>query len=310
MFAGREDIERVHLVFNPAARRERSGRRRGEISAFLQRRGVEAVWHVTEGRGHASEIVRSLPENALAVAVGGDGTAHEVAAACAGTARTMGVLPVGSGNDYVKALGVGTDLGGALRVLASGEPRLVDTGVVSTEHQSGVPFNNGLGIGFDAQVAAGVASAPRWLGGAAGYLWSVGRLLAGFECKGVSLRLDGGEPLRSETILVAVALGTTYGAIFRFAPEARLNDGSFDVVWSTKVSLADVLRLVPRVLGGTHIGHPRIRSARASEVAVELAGPLAAHVDGELLKPSRRFDVRLAPGNLRIVAPPPDRPLY
>lgn len=303
MFAGREDIERVHLIFNPAARRERSGRRGAEISAFLEGRGVDAVWHVTERRGHASEIVEALPGDALAVAVGGDGTAHEVAAACAGTARTMGVLPVGSGNDYVKALGIGTELAGALRVLADGEPRLVDTGVVSTEHQANVPFNNGLGIGFDAQVAAGVAAAPRRLGGAGGYLWSVGRLLAGFECNGVSLRLDGGEPRRSETILVAVALGTTYGAIFRFAPQARLDDGRFDVVWSTKVSLADVLRLVPRVLGGTHIGHPKIRSARAGEVEVELAEPLTAHVDGELLKPARRFAVRILPGNLRIVAP-------
>ena len=302
MFAGREDIQRVHLIFNPAARRGRSGGRKGEISAFLEDRGVEAVWHVTGGRGHAAEIVGGLPESALVVAVGGDGTAHEVAAACSGTPRTMAVLPVGSGNDYVKALGVGTDLGGALRVLADGVPRLVDTGVVSTESQAGVPFNNGLGIGFDAQVAEGVAAAPRRLGGAGGYLWSVGRLLAGFECKGVSMGLDGGKPLETETILVAVALGTTYGAIFRFAPDARLDDGRFDVVWSTRVSLADVLRLVPRVLRGTHIGHPRIRSVRAGEVEIELAESLPAHVDGEPLKPARKFEVRILPGNLRVVA--------
>jgi YegS/Rv2252/BmrU family lipid kinase len=305
-FAGRKDIERVHLVFNPAAGRRRSGHsggRRGEISAFLEDRGVEAVWHVTGGRGHATEIVHGLPEDALVVSVGGDGTAHEVAAACAGTPRTMGILPVGSGNDYVKALGVGTDLGGALRVLADGEPRLVDTGVVSTENQSGVPFNNGLGVGFDAQVAEGVASAPRGLGGAGGYLYSVGRLLAGFECKGVSLRFDGGEPVTSETILVAAALGTTYGAIFRFTPDARLDDGRFDVVWTTKVSVVDVLRLLPRVLRGTHVGHPKIRYGHAREVGIELSEPLPAHVDGELLKPAKRFDIRLLPDNLRIIGP-------
>jgi YegS/Rv2252/BmrU family lipid kinase len=302
-FAGSEDIRRVHLVFNPAARRKRSGRRRGEISAFLESRGVEAVWHLTEGIGHASEIVRSLPGDALAVAVGGDGTAHEVAAACTGTSRTMAILPVGSGNDYVKALGVGTGLDGALRALADGEPRLVDTGVVSTERQASIPFNNGLGIGFDAQVAEGATAAPSWLGGAGGYLWSVGRLLAGFKCKGASIRLDGGEPLRSETILVAAALGTTYGAIFRFAPEARLDDGRFDLVWSTKVSLTDVLGLVPRVLRGTHLADPRIRYARAGEIEVELSEPLPAHVDGEALEPASRFEVRTLPASLRVVAP-------
>lgn len=302
-FAGRKDIDRVHLVFNPAARRKHSGGRRGEISAFLEDRGVKAVWHVTEGKGHAAEIVRGLPEDALTVAVGGDGTAHEVAAACTGTSRTMAILPAGSGNDYVKALGVGTGLDGALRALADGEPRLVDTGVVSTEHQADVPFNNGLGIGFDAQVAEGASAAPSWLGGAGGYLWSVGRLLASFECKGASIRLDSGEPLKSETILIAVALGTTYGAIFRFAPEARLDDGRFDVVWSARVSLTDVLRLVPRVLRGTHLTDPRIRYARAGEVEVELAEPLPAHVDGEALRPARRFKVRTLPASLRVVAP-------
>ncbi|WP_053057618.1 diacylglycerol/lipid kinase family protein [Rubrobacter aplysinae] len=309
-FAGRESIERVHLVFNPAAGRRRSGRRQGEISAFLRDRGVEAVWHVTGGRGHATEIVHGLPDDALVASVGGDGTAHEVAAACSGTSRTMAVLPVGSGNDYVKALGVGTDLGGALRMLADGEPKLVDTGVVSTENQSGIPFNNGLGIGFDAQVAEGVASAPRGLGGPGGYLYSVGRLLRGFECKDVGVRLDGEEPSASETILVAVALGTTYGAIFRFTPDARLDDGRFDVVWTTKVSIADVLRLLPRVLRGTHVGHPRIRTARATEVEIELSEPLPAHVDGELLKPARRFEIRLLPNNLRIVAPRSSEPSY
>jgi len=303
----------VDLIFNPAAHRRRSGRRCGEISAFLEDRGIEPVWHVTEGRGHAARLVRSLPEDALAVSVGGDGTAHEVAAACSGTSRTMAVLPVGSGNDYVKALGVGTDLDGALRALADGEARPVDTGVVSTEHQAEVPFNNGLGIGFDAQVAEGVASAPGWLGGTGGYLYSVGRLLRGFECKGVSVKLDGGEPVDSETILIAVALGTTYGAIFRFAPDAVLDDGRFDVVWSSKVSLVDVLSLVPCVLRGTHVGDRRIRYRRAGEVEIELAEPLPAHVDGELLKPARSFRVRVMPGNLRVVAPqnalPLDRPL-
>ena len=75
----------------------------------------------------------------------------------------MGVLPVGSGNDYVKALGIGTDLGRALEVLAAGKVRVVDAGQVN-----GVRFNNALGVGFDAEVAAGVARAPAYLGGRAG----------------------------------------------------------------------------------------------------------------------------------------------
>jgi YegS/Rv2252/BmrU family lipid kinase len=239
-----------------------------------------------------------LPEEALVVAVGGDGTVHEVAAACAGTGRVMGVLPVGSGNDYVKALGVGTRLGHALEVVVAGKVRVVDTGEVN-----GVRFNNGLGIGFDAEVAAGVARAPAYLGGFGGYLWSIGRLLWGFRCHEARLKLGGGEEISAETILVAVALGTTYGARFRLAPGSSLQDGAFDVVWSEEVSTAEVLRLIPAVLRGTHLGHPKIHFARAAEVEVSLAKPTPAHVDGEMLSPTRHFRARALPSSLRVLVP-------
>lgn len=293
----------MDLILNPTAHANRSARRKDDISSFLKSRGLEAKWHVTQSRGHAYEIARTLPEDSLAVAVGGDGTVHEVAAACSGTPRTMAVLPTGSGNDYVKALGIGASLKKALHTLADGEVRLVDTGVVSTELQDEVPFNNGLGVGFDAQVAAGVSSAPRVIGGVGGYLWSVGRLLIGFRCYAASIRLDGEEELHSKTILLAAALGTTYGSTFRFTPDARLDDGLFDVVYTSEVSLKEVLGLLPHVLRGTHIGKPGIHFARAAEVEVEFAEPLNAHVDGELLEPARRFEARTLPGSLRVLAP-------
>jgi len=150
----------VHLILNPSAGKGRAGGLRSLVSRFLEERGLRPVWHVTEGPGHAGGLVRGLPGEMAAVAVGGDGTVHEVAAACAGTGRIMGVLPAGSGNDYVKALGVGTRLRPALEVLVGSKVRAVDTAEVN-----GVPFNDGLGIGFDAEVAAGVALAPAYLGG-------------------------------------------------------------------------------------------------------------------------------------------------
>ena len=288
----------AHLVFNPAAGRGRAGDRRAGISTYLEERGIEARWHVTGGTGDATRIVEDLPDEALVVAVGGDGTVHEVAAACVGTGRTMGVLPVGSGNDYVKAVGVGTRLGRALEVLAGGAIRTVDAGEVN-----GIRFVNGLGIGFDAEVAAGVAEAPKVLGGFGGYLWSVGRLLWGFRCREGRIRLGSGEEIEAETILVAAALGTTYGARFRIAPAAHLDDGFFDVIWSDKVSRAEVLRLIPDVLRGAHLAHPKIRFGRASDVEVSLAKPAPAHVDGEMLPPTKEFRARVLPGALRVLAP-------
>ena len=258
---------------------------------------MRPVWHVTEKPGHAGSIVRGLPEEVSVVAVGGDGTVHEVAAACAGTGRTMGVLPAGSGNDYVKALGVGTGLRRALEVLVGGKVRVVDTAEVN-----GVPFNNGLGIGFDADVAAGVARAPAYLGGTGRYLWSVGRLLKDFRCHEARLLIDG-EVVEAKTILVAVALGTTYGSMFRLAPGAVLDDGLFDVIWSEEVSRAEVLRLIPAALRGTLSKRRKVHTARAREVEIELSEDVPAHVDGEMLARTRHFKARVLPGTLRIMTP-------
>ncbi|MEW6636002.1 MAG: diacylglycerol kinase family protein [Actinomycetota bacterium] len=287
----------AHIVFNPTADRGRAAAKRDVVSRSLRERGVAAVWHVTKGPGHARRIVESLPEGALAVAMGGDGTVHEVAAACVEAGRVMAVLPAGSGNDYVKALGIGADLGRALEVLVAGKVRRVDTGEVNGE-----PFNNGLGIGFDAQVAAGVATAPEFLGGAGRYAWSVAKLLWGFRCHEASLKLDG-EAVAAKTILVAVALGTTYGSMFRLAPEARLDDGLLDVVWSDEVSRAEVVRLIPPALSGTLLRHPKVHLARAREVVVEMERAVPAHVDGEILPPTRRFRARVRAGALRVLAP-------
>ncbi|MDQ4106388.1 MAG: diacylglycerol kinase family lipid kinase, partial [Actinomycetota bacterium] len=291
-------VQEAHLVLNPAANKGRSESRRVEISRFLKERGLRAVWHVTEAVGHAGHIVEGLPEEALVVAVGGDGTVREVAAACVGTRRTLGVLPAGSGNDYVKALGVGTRLKRALEILAAGKTRLVDAG-----EANGVRFNNGLGIGFDAEVAAGVAEAPGYLGGFGRYMWSVARLLWGFRCHEARLRLDGGQVIEAETILVAAALGTTYGARFRLAPRARLDDGLFDVVWSEEVGRGEVLRLIPRAFGDTLPEHPKVHVAGARELEVAMAEEIPAHVDGEILPPTRSFRARVLPGALRVVAP-------
>jgi diacylglycerol kinase (ATP) len=129
--------------------------------------------------------------------------------------------------------------------------------------------------------------------------------LWGFECHEARIKLDGGKEITTETALVAVALGTTYGARFRVAPESSLEDGAFDVVWSEEVSRTEVLRLVPAVLRGTHLAHPKIHFARAAKVEVRLEEPAPAQVDGEVLSPTRDFRAQVLPSSLRVLVPQP-----
>ena len=124
------------------------------------------------------------------------------------------------------------------------------------------------------------------------------------KCHEARLTL-GGEEIPVDTILVAMALGTTYGARFRLAPESSLEDGVFDVVWSEEISRVEMLRLIPSVLRGTHLEHPKIHFARAAEVEVSLKEPTLAHVDGEMLPPTRNFHARVLPRALRVLSPWP-----
>jgi diacylglycerol kinase (ATP) len=100
-----------------------------------------------------------------------------------------------------------------------------------------------------------------------------------------------------------VAIGTTYGSLFRLTPDAVLDDGLFDVTWSEEVNRGEVLRLIPAALRGTVAKRRKVHTARAREVEVELAEEVPAHVDGEMLADTRRLQARVLPGTLRVVVP-------
>nr|WP_323127072.1 hypothetical protein [Rubrobacter marinus] len=178
-----------------------------------------------------------------------------------------------------------------------GRVRAVDAGEVN-----GIPFNNGLGIGFDAEVAEGVAEAPKALGGSGG---TSGRSAAccGHEVPPREHKARGRWRRRDEDHPRGGGPGHHLRGPLQARPGASLSDGAFDVVWSEEVDRAEVLRLVPAVLRGTHLSHPKVHFARAREVEVTLAEPVPAHVDGEMLPPTREFRARVLPGALRVLVP-------
>ncbi|MGI8650384.1 MAG: diacylglycerol/lipid kinase family protein, partial [Rubrobacter sp.] len=94
-----------------------------------------------------------------------------------------------------------------------------------------------------------------------------------------------------------------YGARFRLAPEAKLDDGLFDVVWSEKIDRRAVLRILPSALRDGLHRHPEINLKRTAALTVKLAEPVPAHVDGEMLAPTTRFEARVLPGALRVITP-------
>lgn len=287
----------LNVIYNPIAGRGRAAAALPRIRSFLDMSGVRYQVASTGFPGHAIDLVGALPSDARVVVVGGDGTAHEAASACVGNGRSLSVIPVGSGDDFAFALGIDrSDLHGALTRLLEGRERLVDTGTAN-----GKVFINAAGVGFDADVARRVRTAPGGKRGSVAYLYGVLTALGSLSSAPVEVTVDDEIVYRGRSLLVSTQLGPRTGGSFLFAPEAKLSDGMFDVVVAGDLGRIGTVRLLPKVMRGRHLGHPRVLVVRGRTVTLRWERPQAGHVDGEALDTTTAFDLRLAPASLRVV---------
>ncbi len=284
------------IIFNPTAGRGRAARALERVRHFFEAQTLPyRVWP-TEAPQHATRLVNALAEDASVLALGGDGTVHEVAAGCIGTERTLGVVPVGSGDDFAFALGLDRrDLEGALRTVTSGGVRVIDTGLVNGE-----PFVNAIGTGFDAEVAARVRTVPRLHKGLSAYLYAVIATLRTLSLAEVSVVVDDEEVFSGRSLLVSTQNGPRNGGGFLFAPTARLDDGSFEVMVAGAVGRLGTLTLVPRTIRGTHLSHPKVWSFRGRRVRVRWSSPKPAHLEGELVAPTLLYQIEHLSRSLRV----------
>ena len=292
----------LHLVVNPIAGRGRGLPWLERMVSSLERAGVPVEVHRTTGRHHATELVSALPEDSVPVAVGGDGTIHEVALACLRRGFTMGLVPTGSGDDFAFALGVDRfDVDAAVRTLANGHVRHVDVGVVNGE-----AFVNGFGSGFDADVARRIERAPHFYRGLGRYLFGIATAMRDFAVREVQVAIDGKDVHDGPALMVGVQNGPRAGGSFLFAPAASTDDGLLDVVIAGRFGRASTLALLPSLMRGRHLGHPRIRLHRGHHVRIQWSATVVAHADGEGLgDQAASFDVCLEPARLTVLAPKP-----
>ncbi|MEX2501628.1 MAG: diacylglycerol kinase family protein [Trueperaceae bacterium] len=289
----------LHIIHNPVAGRGRGRHTAQAVVRALAVRGVASHVWTTERPGHATELARALPRDAHLVAIGGDGTLHELVAACVDTERVVGIVPSGSGDDFAHALGLPRKgIEAPVDALIAGRIRTVDTGVCN-----GVPFVNAVGVGFDAEVGRRVVDAPRPLAGLGAYLWSVAVCLRDLRPAEVRLTVDGAPCFHGPSLLVSTQNGPRTGGSFRFAPAARIDDGVLEVVVAERVGRLGVLGLLPRVMVGRHLGHRRVRSFRGRSIEMRWDRPRAWHTEGEVHDPTDRLTIEVRPGSLRVFAP-------
>jgi len=297
----------THLVVvNPIAGRGAARQVVPRVERLLKEHGIPFDLVYTERPWHAAELARQAAADGyqVVVALGGDGTSNEVLnglvqAREAGEGdAALGVLCVGTGNDFAFGMGIPLDLEGGCAALARGRTRAIDVG-----HARGFRyFGNGIGIGFDAVVNVQAARYTR-LRGFAVYLVAVLRtLIFYYRAPLTRIELDDGV-VEQPTLMVSVMNGRRMGGGFLMAPDSAPDDGLFDLCIAAKMNQLRMLSFVPRFMRGTQVGRPRITMARSRRVRVTVkGGTQVVHADGETIAlDAAELEFEILPRRLRVV---------
>lgn len=256
----------------------------------------------------ARAAVKKRPD--ALVVVGGDGMVNLGTNLVAGTKVPLGLIPSGTGNDMARGLNIPhEDTEAAIRTLdqaLTDGPRTIDAGRITwTDPVTGVKgerwFACALSAGFDAIVNER-ANAMRHPKGPSRYILAMLAELALLKPLSYRITLDG-EVIETKAVLVALSNNVSFGGGMKITPNAKVDDGLFDVLLVKPLSRISFLRIFPRVFKGTHITDPRVRILHAKNVRVEADG-IVAYGDGERIAPLP-LDVELVPGALRFLAPLP-----
>jgi len=306
----------AHVLLNPAARGGRNAALRPALGAALADAGIDATIHTTAAPGDAEPLARALGEaGEVVIVAGGDGTIHEAVNGLVGTDGVLGVLAMGTGNDFAHALGMVDPLADAARQLAEAPRVAVDLGRVRWTDSAGTHerlFSNCLGAGFDAHVAA-LAAETKWLGGRAAYLAAVLRTLWAWRrpLHHVRTRVLAGahedDPLGHDgpLFLCSVGNGHSVGGGFHLTPDAVPHDGLLDVCLVRHLPTRRALKLLPTTFTGDHVGEAEVAMARLAGFGLDVAtGALAVHADGEILTlGATQMEVEVLPGAITALAP-------
>ena len=297
------------VIVNPIAGGGRTLRSMSWLRERLAQR-PEARLEVTGRRGDAEALAADAAGagHDRVVVIGGDGTVQEVVNGllAGGLPPELGIVPLGSGNDLARSLGLPADPASAWRIAIGRETRRLD--VARARNGSGAErwFASAGGVGFDAQVAAAMIDRRGWQAGRSGYLLTTLSELRRYANRRVTLDVDGTSSSHV-ALLVAIANGSYYGGGMRIAPDARADDGILDVCVVGDISRLTAIRQLPNLYRGTHVRHPQVSTHTGGTVTVDGEPETRIHLDGEPFG-SLPLRVALTPGALDVaVAERPGR---
>lgn len=289
------------FIVNPAAGKGKSL----ELVPFIQecfktREEDELVIEITKYPGHAAEIAKEYAsaEECRIYSIGGDGTVNEIVNGIAGTSSAIGVIPTGSGNDFVRSLHSETDIKALIAGSIAGTEKSIDLAKVNDKY-----FVNISSIGFDADVVFNAMKFKKKPGitGSMAYVLSI--IYTGFKHKINRIKVDiDGDKFEMDSLLVAVANGKYYGGGMIPAPDAVIDDGLFDICLVGRVSRLQILSLFPKYMKGQHGVLKPVSFRKGQRVRVVGDEELCLNIDGEIVT-AKTINFEIIKSGIKVILP-------
>jgi len=297
------------LIVNPNADLGRAWQKASDLRPIVEELGG-ADWSGTVYPTHAVELARQagLDGYQLVVAVGGDGTVHEVINGLMQVPPEqrprLGVVPLGSGNDFSHAMKMDARPAYAMRQVMTGQPHPIDVGRLVDGHGRQEYFNNTLGIGFDATVTIRSRNFSMVRGFLIYFIAVLQTIILNHDAPRMQVATDR-ESWDEEMLMLVLCNGGREGGGFLVAPEARPDDQVLHYAAVRRVSRPMMIRLVPEVMKGTHGRFPQVRMGQFARMSLQADRPLFIHIDGEIFAgfgvDIRKLDIETLPEAIEVM---------
>jgi YegS/Rv2252/BmrU family lipid kinase len=300
---------KVKIILNPMADMGNAWRVARDLRSITEQHGG-VTWSGTVYPGHAIELAKEAGEEGYdrVIAMGGDGTVHEVVNGLMQIPKErrplLGVVPVGSGNDFAHGIGASRTPTTALVRALEGETSTVDLGLMTDGDGRREYFDNTLGIGFGAIVTIRSHRLPL-LRGFLMYLTSVLQTII-IDHNPIKMQIEADDKKWEDNIIyLVICNGPREGGGFLIAPEAKIDDGFLDYAMITDVSRLMMLRIVPEVMKGTHGRFKQVTIDTCRKFTLTSDRPLYIHTDGEIFSGPgtdvRKVSFEILPNALKVV---------
>ncbi|WP_261130952.1 diacylglycerol kinase family protein [Bacillus sp. Marseille-Q3570] len=293
-------VKKAMIIVNPSSGKEEAEKNKSKVEDLLRKKGYDVIIKLTEKELDAMEFARTscLEAFDIVVSMGGDGTLNETVNGLAGQKHcpNFGIIPMGTVNDFARALNIPLDFDEAVELIEKGETRAVDIGKVNDRY-----FMNIIAVGAIAEATYQVSPKQKTMLGPVAYMIEGLKTLTSKTAYDIELKHDHGT-WKGDALLVLAALTNSVGGFEKIAPDAEVDDGKLKCLVVHDVSLPKFIKIGTELLQGEHIHDDKIEYITTSKLEITSSEKLHSNIDGEEGDPLP-LKIEMLPKHLDIYVP-------